>query len=1024
MSTLNHYWPSPAEVDQCIRTEAETVDDAVLLAVHEPGPLRVRAANASAEEVATERDLLNELMRPADDGSAVVVAITGDSGVGKSHMVRWLHAQLQRHPARQQLVIVLVPKTASLRQVVERILEPLEGEHYAHLKAELSRVVETLKPDEAKQLLATSLAIELDRLYQQDMATLRGGGRLDDRALRAHADHAKGLSHLLRDPVVNEHWLYAVLTRIVTQTLHGGSEAETGESRRFTPTDLQVPEDWDHTQATRAANVYLQKLQSDEGAALPMAAELLQEALDPALRTVFRFSEALGQRSIEEIVDDIRRHLLEQGRELVLLIEDFAALAGIQQPLLNLIIAESDHQGRRVRAPLRTALAVTDGFLPSRQTILTRAKRQWIIPSSPGKDDEIVERLIDLSGRYLNAARWGIKALAKQYAQRGDEDLYGWVRPFDHELDADDSDRLKAFGSSRHGYPLFPLSRESISALARRELRQGTQLIFNPRAFINHVLRDVLVHRVEFTRGEFPPPGFKDAVMSTGAEIAVRAQPLSDAMRARLAPALVYWAGNPPDLTSPPRVSRDVFGAFQLAWPFDVNAPTVPIAAPRPRPVSEPVGGPDPTAPQAEAATPPVTPQDEHIESWATGGQLIQQPANEIRKIIALALHDRIDWNSLRMRRQPILPGHIWLPFARVGNPTAEPRFVVGPEVRPLTFNVRAGVLGLCRWAANGRNWDYPRAEDDYAVAQALLDGLEAQALQWFPQLARQRAQAALRTLHRQALLLRMTRKAEPDEPALVDYFRPLDAPPVAPDKDDRSHEASILQVAVGAADALDEVRDVLLDAVACFQGPGSTALGVDRVRLQAAWKADSDESQDSAVLAPSEKARQIARDLGTNRLKILVSRYTGVLDTRLAVIQRIAGSNPEISLVAPIKELIAEAKRSGTLASVDYSPTAVDRALGFLASDTARSVLRHASSFSTPDATRSAEFQLATCTEIDLTSLRTTTDALETLEALVTRIQRAADSQLKASGGGDVADALNSLRASLTALAEEGDTL
>ena len=127
MSTLNHYWPTAAEVDQCIRTEAETVDDAVLLAVHEPGPLRVRAANASADEAATERDLLNELMRPADDGSAVVVAITGDSGVGKSHMVRWLHAQLQRHPARQRLVIVLVPKTASLRQVVERILEPLEG---------------------------------------------------------------------------------------------------------------------------------------------------------------------------------------------------------------------------------------------------------------------------------------------------------------------------------------------------------------------------------------------------------------------------------------------------------------------------------------------------------------------------------------------------------------------------------------------------------------------------------------------------------------------------------------------------------------------------------------------------------------------------------------------------------------------------------------------------------------------------------------------------------------------------------
>lgn len=1022
MSALNFYWPNSAQVAQCIRTEAETVDDAVLLAIHEPGPLRVRTANASTEESATERDLLNELMRPADDGSTVVVAITGDSGVGKSHMVRWLHAQLQRHPERQRLLIVLVPKTASLRQVVERILEPLDGEHYAHLKAELSRVVETLKPHEAKQLLATSLAIELDRLYQQDMAVLRSDGRSDDRTLRAHAEHAKGLSNLLRDPVVNEHWLYAVLTRIVTRTLHGGSEADTGESRRFTPQDLQTPETWDPTQATRAANVYLQKLQSDEGAALPVAAALLQEALDPALRTVFRFSEALGQRSIEEIVDDIRRHLLEQGRELVLLIEDFAALAGIQQPLLNLIIAESDHQGRRIRAPLRTALAVTDGFLPSRQTILTRAKREWIIPSSARTEDEIVERLVDLSGRYLNAARWGIEALTKQYERREDKDLNGWLRPFDHELDADDSDKLKAFGSSSHGYPLFPLSRESIAALARRELRQGTQLIFNPRAFINHVLRDVLVHGTEFARGEFPPPGFKDAVMSTGAEIAVRAKPLSDRMRARLAPALVYWAGNPQDLASPPRVHKHVFDAFRLDWPFDSNAPVAPTPLP-PSPATARDRPKSPTDADTPPASPPVTPQDEFIESWATGQSLIQQPANQIRQVIAQALNDRIDWNSLRMRRQPIQASQIWLPYARVGNPTAEPRFVVGPEIRPLTFTVRAGVLALCRWAINGRNWNYPKGEDDYAVAQMLLDGLEVQAMQWFPQIARQRAQVALRTLHRQALLLRMTRKAEPDEPALVDYFRPLDVPPVPPENDDRNPEAPILQMVVEAADALGEVRIVLLDAVSCFQGGGSQVQAVDRVRLQAAWNDRDDESQDSALLAQSDKARQIARDLGSTRLKTLVSRYIGVLDKRLPTVQRIVGPVPDVSLVAPVKELLAEARRAGTLGTVDYSPTEVDRALAFIASDPARSVLRHASSFTSPDSARSAEFQLATCTEIELASLRKTTDALETLEALVMKIQRAADSDMKASGGGDVAEALNNLRASLTALAEEGET-
>ena len=1027
MSTLDHYWPSQARIDQCIRTEAETVNDAVLLAVHEPGPLKVRAANGSAENMATERELLNELMRPADDGSAVLVAITGDSGVGKSHMVRWLHAQLQRHPARERLVIVLVPKTASLRQVVELILEPLEGEAYTQLKTELSRVVETLQPDEASRILATQLAIELDRMHQQDIATLRGG-RQDDRALRTRAEHAKGLSHLLRDPVVFDTWFEQVLKRIVKHTLHGGNEAETGESRRFSPDDLRIQTTWDPTLATRAANLYLQKLQSDEGAALTLAAELLQAALDPALRTVFRFSEVLGQRTIEEIVDDIRRHLLAQDRELVLLIEDFAALTGIHEPLLSLIIAESDHQGRRIRAPLRTALAVTDGFLPGRQTILTRAKREWIIPNSAQNDEEIIERLVDLSGRYLNAARWGLEALSGHFAQFGGDDLYGWVRTFEHDLEAEDSDRLKAFGASRHGHPLFPLSRESIGALARRELRQGTGLIFNPRAFINHVLREVLMYRAEFLRGEFPPVGFKDAMMNTGVEMAIRTQPLTEAMRARLAPALVYWAGNPSDLASPPRVSREVFGAFRLAWPFDAKARTTLPSPPNAHPVGTAPTARDlrPAPPEVEPAppaSPPTTPQDEAHAAWAAGELLGQQPANQIRQILAQALNDRMDWNALRMRRQPIMPAHFWLPYARVGNPSAAQRFEVGVETRPLAFEVRAGVLALCRWFANGRDWNYPGAEDDYAAAQLLLDDLEAQAVRWFSQAMRQRAQASLRTLHRQALLLRMTRKAEPDEPALVDYFQSPQEVLFAPGNEDRSPETPILELSAEAVVALEEVRDALLESVACFQGTGSQVMAVDRVRLQSAWNAKDDDSPDSALPATADKARQIARSLSSNRLKAVVTRYTSVLDKRLPTIHRLVGPDPEVSLVAPIKNLRNEARRAGTLSEVEHNAAAVDRALEVLASDSGRSVLRYATSFSAPDTARSAEFQLAVCAEIDLISLRKTVEALETLELLVTKIQRAADSQLKASGGADVADALRALRAELTAVADEGAT-
>ena len=47
MTSLIDFWPSPQNIAECIRTEAEVVDDAVLLAVHEPGPLITRTANGA-----------------------------------------------------------------------------------------------------------------------------------------------------------------------------------------------------------------------------------------------------------------------------------------------------------------------------------------------------------------------------------------------------------------------------------------------------------------------------------------------------------------------------------------------------------------------------------------------------------------------------------------------------------------------------------------------------------------------------------------------------------------------------------------------------------------------------------------------------------------------------------------------------------------------------------------------------------------------------------------------------------------
>lgn len=1012
MTSLTAFWPTWEHVSECIRTEAEVLDEAVLLAVHEPGALIRRSAVDASERSATEDDLLSELMRDAGDGSAVLVAITGDSGVGKSHLVRWLYAQLKRHPRRDDLVVVLVPKTASLRQVVELILRArhVDGS-YQRLLEELQQTVDALSPADAAAMLNTALSLVLQRKYEEGHATLMQGAR-DDRALKERLDLTKKLGNLIREPEVFDHWLGKTLERIVRQTILGGSEQQTGDQRRFVPADLEPPATFRADPSRQAIHLALLKLSSADGAHRQLAAEILQDALDPALRDVFKISQALGQRTIEEIVGDIRVELLREGKELVLLIEDFAALAGIQQPLLNLIIAESDHGGVRVRAPIRTALAVTDGFLPSRQTILTRARQEWLIPNTSPKREAIVERFVSLAGRYLNAARWGAQELREQFSESGSGKRDGWVKAFPNDMSDDDARRLAAFGQSDAGYPLFPLSRTAIEGIVRRELSPGGELRFNPRAFINRVLRETLVFRPEFEGGRFPPPDYKSASPTPEVQVALATLGLPTDDVGRMGAVLDFWAGNPTTLTDTPSVERGVFEAFNLTWPFRTT-PTTP-GPPAPKP---PEGrGPRP-APEAPPVGDVQAREYAYVDKWARG-EIDQNSARRVRTLLASALKQRTDWSPYRMRARAPEAGQLWVPFARTGNPANDPQFIIGAAKQPLDPVLTAGVRALERWNANAASWDYRSAEEDYAIAQDLLDRLDEQVIAWHRQNAVMQASVALKILHRQALLLGLTGALRPPEPRLSSYFAELPRPIWVPEASDNRAVAASARF-VGRAEATRAtVCRILADAVGCFQGDGKVLLAVDPRLTQVAWRMPLPETGAPVNWAESGDVRTASEEM-LGRVEVHLKRLGEAIEpTVLRVKERLGDLRegpPGFSFQATLqKARVAGLFGHGSAISFDQALKRVE----MLTSDSVRDLIARAETYEAPEQDAVVEERLGAWSKFDLEAVANVSDCLETLERMLPELERAVKAELGNLGGVDVKAMLTALQQDLELLA------
>ena len=183
---LLRYWPRESDVMACIKTDAEGADhgrvasgpsaDAIRAAGdwRRPGERAGRAASANCSSGSS---------RMSPDGRRIV-PIVGSSGIGKSHVIRWLDAQIRRHPGNDRRVILRIPKGMSLKGVLGILLNDLPGSAYDQFRKELVRAQEELDPREAAGLLCEMLAHTIDEMYLEADATLRKNPT--DKSAREH----------------------------------------------------------------------------------------------------------------------------------------------------------------------------------------------------------------------------------------------------------------------------------------------------------------------------------------------------------------------------------------------------------------------------------------------------------------------------------------------------------------------------------------------------------------------------------------------------------------------------------------------------------------------------------------------------------------------------------------------------------------------------------------------------------------------------------------------------------------------
>jgi hypothetical protein len=482
---------SRAEIQNAAQIDAgslafdDPAADALFHAVHQRVPLARQAADRSLAPV-TERDVLGDICQPIHSNEPLIRFITGRTGTGKSHLVRWLRTSV---PYNENWHLIYIEKrNTSLRRIIEQILAGIETASAATLRASLAQAATRTATLPAAMLALIHQLIEHVRFDDAPVvADLDGPDLVDSRDF---------VARLLADHTFQQQISRAggPMERIASLAIQG---LDADDDSDINPADLRFgPQDLDidiHTFGDVGQELFakVRQVVANAGRRAEVAA-IIDHYLPAAIGAVVTG----GGTDLLTVFEGVRAELAGRGKELFLFIEDLVLLHGIDGQLAQALTVPARSDLCRIRA----VIAVTTGYLGDRYSTFADRGSHYTMDVDRNQIDP--DDLRTFVGRYLNAGRVGRSELTRA-AQVDDR-----ITP-NKCTTCEFIDQCHAtFGATSEGHGLFPFNRPAVDRLIELASPAG----FDPRGILREVVRAPLeVAEAELdTPGTFPSARFAE----------------------------------------------------------------------------------------------------------------------------------------------------------------------------------------------------------------------------------------------------------------------------------------------------------------------------------------------------------------------------------------------------------------------------------------------------------------------------------------------------------------------------------
>nr|WP_304970919.1 hypothetical protein [uncultured Schaedlerella sp.] len=471
----------------------------------------------------TEEEVYEQFMGEKEEDQFVLVI--GDSGAGKSHLIRWIDSVLEIRKSENEIVLPIRRADNTLKGTIRQLIELPEVKELPNreLYKKLASAATTVPERELKETIYYQFIIQItnDDGKAGDEEGERKLSNVDRKHLIALLQNSLFKTRLMDDD--------GPVDRIYGKFAENKTSDVNDKAPEFVREDFEIDAEF-RNQLYLGADDKARKI-ADKLLGKPEFVDSVKEYMNLFVDKVIQRCAGLEPGDLANVIEEIRQELFKQGKTLTILIEDITAASGVDDSLLDALLTDKIEYPDKNMCRLNAVVGSTDGYYREKFRSNTKGRIHNFVYVPDDLFSGNQNGLIEFFAKYLNT----ISLTA--------EDVWKWVEGGKADLSAYPIhvDTIgKGWGEYNYGgknINIFPFTKNAILFLYdKQDLAKR-----NPRALMREIIEpyinDAMDHLEEFPlrRPSFQVSNteLQNAIYNNGS--------LDDATKIRLSFFMYIW---------------------------------------------------------------------------------------------------------------------------------------------------------------------------------------------------------------------------------------------------------------------------------------------------------------------------------------------------------------------------------------------------------------------------------------------------------------------------------------------------